>query len=592
MCSSEFSEDKIKMKKGMHYISKNWYWLFGGGLLLLQAIVFMIFRENSYIAVHDNLDLFVAHLQILKNTDTFFTHDVALPMLGGVSRDTFGAEFSLYNILYYLLPNFWAYMMGYVLKIGIGIFSFCLLAKDVYGEKYIIYKPVIFVLAVAFGLIPVFPAYGIAFTSVPIIVFLLRRIYLQPNKWLYLGVFLYPLISYFSYFGFFILAYIVCAVIILWVKDRKFPKSITLSLFVLAAGYIVFEYRLFKEMLLGDTVTIRSTMISNDFSLVENIQSIWDIFCHAQFHSQDSHAYFVLPVCIVGLVLINFHYIKNKEYKKILTDSCNLTFGFILFNCLVYGLQDWKAFRDLVEWLVPPLTGFQFNRTIFFNPFLWYALLFLLVKRLYDTGKNKWKMAANGMVMAAALIVMFVPQMYNDFYHTCYYHAYSIIKQTQVNDLNYREYYSTKLFDKIKEEIDYSGEWAAAYGMNPAILQYNGIATLDGYLGMYPQEYKEAFRKVIAPALETAEGNRVYFDDWGARAYLFSGSDEATYAPYRDLKLTDMSLSIDTEAYKAIGGQYIFSTIAISNQEELGLKLKGIYTEDSCPYTIHLYEVP
>lgn len=578
------------MERIKKYVYKNWFWLFAAGLLVVQAAVFLIFREGSYLQVHDNLDLFVAHLQILKNTDTFFAKDAVLPMLGGVSRDTFGSEFSLYNILYYLLPNFWAYMTGYALKIGIGIFSFCLLAKDIYQEKYEKYRPLVLVIAVAFGMIPVFPAYGIAFTSVPIIVFLLRRIYLKPDKYLFLGVFLYPLISYFSYFGFFILAYMVCAIIILWIRDKRFPKGITLSLFILAAGYIIFEYRLFREMLFGDVVTIRGSMVNNDFSLVENIRSMWDVFCHAQFHCQDSHTYLVLPVCLIGLVVINVGYIKKKEIRKIWTDAYNLTFGLILFNCLVYGLYDWKAFRDFIEMLIPQLTGFQFNRTLYFNTFLWYALLFLLVKRLYDSGRKIWIWTANGIVMLAALIVMFVPQMYNDFYRTCYYNAYSIIKQTQVNDLNYREFYSQELFEQIKDEIDYNGEWSAAYGMNPAILQYNGIATMDGYLGMYPQEYKDAFRKVIAPALENAEGNRVYFDDWGARAYLFSGSDENTYAPYRDLGLKDTSLSIDADAYKELGGQYIFSTIEINNQKELGLNLKGIYTQETSPYTIYLYE--
>lgn len=163
---------------------------------------------------------------------------------------------------------------------------------------------------------------------------------------------------------------------------------------------------------------------------------------------------------------------------------------------------------------------------------------------MYDC-RFKWaKIAANVIVMAAACIVMFMPQTYNDFYNTCYYNAYSILKQTQVKDLNYREFYSTELFDYIKEEIDYDGEWSAAYGFHPAILQFNGIATVDGYLGMYSQEYKEKFRKVIAPALETAEGNRIYFDDWGARAYLFSGSDESTYIPYRDLNIQDLELKL------------------------------------------------
>ena len=123
------------MRRIKEYICKNWFLIFTGALLLLQAVVFLFFRENSYIQIHDNLDLFAAHLQIMKNTDTFFAHDAVLPMLGGISRDTFGSEFSLYNILFYLFPNFWAYMLGYALKIGIGIFSFCLLAKDFYGDE-------------------------------------------------------------------------------------------------------------------------------------------------------------------------------------------------------------------------------------------------------------------------------------------------------------------------------------------------------------------------------------------------------------------------------------------------------------------------
>ena len=193
--------------KRIQQIMRNWHLCFVGGILLMQAIVFLIFRENSYLAVHDNLDLFVTQLKMLKDTDSFFAQDVMIPMLGGISRDNLGSEFSLYNILYYILPNFWAYLAGYALKIIIGIFSFCLLAKDVYGEKYVTYKPLILVIATAFALIPVFPAYGICFASMPLIVFLLRRIYIQPNIWLVLGVFLYPLVSYFSYFGFFILAF-------------------------------------------------------------------------------------------------------------------------------------------------------------------------------------------------------------------------------------------------------------------------------------------------------------------------------------------------------------------------------------------------
>ena len=86
-----------KIKK---FVCQKWFLLFVGSLLFLQTAVFLIFRENSYIQVHDNLDLFATQLQIMKNTGTFFARDAILPILGGISRDTFGSEFSLYNIFF------------------------------------------------------------------------------------------------------------------------------------------------------------------------------------------------------------------------------------------------------------------------------------------------------------------------------------------------------------------------------------------------------------------------------------------------------------------------------------------------------------
>lgn len=83
-----------------------------------------------------------------------------------------------------------------------------------------------------------------------------------------------------------------------------------------------------------------------------------------------------------------------------------------------------------------------------------------------------------------------------------------MVKGQKANDLTYREFYSTDLFEKAKEDIGYCGQWSVAYGFYPAILEYNDIATLDGYLGFYSQNYKEEFRKMIAPALDRVEESR------------------------------------------------------------------------------------
>ena len=160
-----------------HNIRKNWYIYLTGALLLIQAAVFLIFRGESYFQIHDNLDLFMGHYEMLKRAGIWFAHGVDAPIMHGISRDLFGSEFNLYNLFYICLPGVWAYLAGYAAKIAIGMISFILLAKDVYKEKYENYKPLVVVIATAFALIPVFPTYGIAFTSVPLIIFFLRKLY-------------------------------------------------------------------------------------------------------------------------------------------------------------------------------------------------------------------------------------------------------------------------------------------------------------------------------------------------------------------------------------------------------------------------------
>ncbi|MCR5502934.1 MAG: DUF6044 family protein [Lachnospiraceae bacterium] len=600
------------MKKLKESVLEYWYFWIPGILLGLQAAVFLIFRGQSYPQIHDNLDLFMAHYEMLRRNHLWFAHGAQAPILHGVTRDLFGSELSLYNILYVIFPGIWAYLLGYALKITVGIISFILLCRELLGDRYQNYKPLVILTATAFALIPVFPTYGIAFTSVPLIAWLLVRLYRTSGfkdiktdviekkqrrnltvkrSLLYLGVFCYPLLSYFSYHGFFILCYMVAGVIILWIKDRKFPKSTFASILILSAGYVIFEYRLFGAMLFDDTVTIRTTMEHGELTLGQALRTALEEFVNASFHSEDSHTYVILGVVLIALFVINAGHIRNREGRKILKDPVNLLMLWILFNVLIFGLYQYAPFRHLFEMIVPQLTGFEFARFAYFNTFLWYAELLMVCIRMYDSGKDKLRMLSNAVVILSLLAVMFIPQVYNDFYYTCYNQAYRILKHKDTSTVNYDEFYSVKLFDRIREETGYNGEWSAAYGMHPAVLNYNGIATVDGYLGMYSQDYKEKWEKVIAPALEGSPSLKSYFEGWGARVCLYSGDDENTYAPLRVMDLKDRNLYVDMDELKSLDCRYIFSRIAFENASELGLLSAGEFSGDGSPYTVYVYRV-
>ena len=146
--------------------------------------------------------------------------------------------------------------------------------------------------------------------------------------------------------------------------------------------------------------------------------------------------------------------------------------------------------------------------------------------------------------------------------------------------------------ESIKADIGYDGEYSAGYGLNPAVLEYSGIATLDGYLGFYPQSYKEEFTKLIRPAYDRVEEWRTYYGEWGARAYLYAGSGESIYNPYRSQPLSDDRLYIDGDQFRKMGGRYLFSRYELDadNMEDLGFSLRGVYSREDSPYTIYLYE--
>lgn len=572
----------------MNTIRKYWHWILTGGIFFFEGVLLFAFRENIYVGICDNLDLFITQLKMLRDQHTFFSQNSMMPVLQGIDRDYFPSEFSIYNILYLLLPDIYAYIVGYLFKLALAFGSSFLLAKLLLGEQYKRYEKIVALTAAAFALLPVYPMYALCFASLPLLLYLLVRIYRKPAVSLFLFLFLYPLVSYFSFFGAFILGYILIAFVILWIRDRKCPLQMLGAFAVLALGYVCFEYRLFRIMFVSDVETIRSTMVVASYDMKGLWNCFTDVFLHGFSHARSAHTYFVLPVCGVYFVYRNVTYIKEKQVSRIFCDPFNLTILFILFNCAVYALYFWEPLRNLVETVLPPLKGFQYGRTIFFNTFAWYFAFFIVLKKIYD--RNRTIPCLMG--LAAILVVAGTQCEYSDFYNTCYCNLYKLVKHAEVNQLSYGEFYGKELFEEIKEDIDYdTSEGVCAYALHPAQLSYNGISTIDGYCGYYSEEYKQQFRKVIAPTLETVPSWQHYYDDWGCRAYLFSSDGTNTYDFGENTPSMPQELHIDETALKNLGCRYIFSRVEITNAREENLELLQMYEHEKVPYQVYVYKL-
>ena len=567
--------------------------------LFAAAAFFFLVGERAQIAVQDNLDLFQAQYQMMKNTGSFFGTETQAPFLHGISRDVLPSALQLPGLLYVFFSSYTAYVLSYLLKIMIGTLSMVLLAETLFGEETVVrYKNAVLFATFAYGLISFFPAFGIAFASIPLAVHVFIRLYRAKEKKtcaLYLAaLFFYPVLSYFSYFGIFLVGYALFASLCLMIKDKRFHVRLLLGSVLLFAGYACFEYRLFRQILIGAEPTIRESMVIASLSGRDLLSMIWEGFAEGMFHAPAMQKYFVIPVVMIWLILHALFSPRDlSEERKRLYAAAKWILITIIFNSLLYGLYYLKPLRDFVEVLLPPLKGWQFNRTMFFNPFLWYLLFMAAVidlcKMAGDTERDR--RVTTGACAIAVILVLVLPARYNDLCNTAKSLAYETIRGGKVNDLNYGEFYSTTLFEEAKEEIDYAGEWALAYGLHPAILEYNGIATLDGYLGFYSQAYKEEFRRIIAPALERMPATKNYYDDWGARCYLYSGTEDRVVQAIRRYPVDTFghTLYVDADAIRALDGRYLFSRIPVENAQELGFTLKGVFENEV--YRIYVYEI-
>ncbi len=631
-------------------VRRYWAAVLASALLLLAAVVYILAGDTAQIAVADNLDLFQAQYRMLKNTGTFYSASAQAPFLHGISRDVLPTEFSLQSILYQVLPPLTAYYVMYFVKVLLGTVSFVLLYKELDrrgiltvngGRATACTKALVSgeqnrcellresdsagrvswnlacLVGLAYGLLNLFPSFSVAFSSIPLLLYitlrLLRASTLRAGACWLAAVFFYPWVSYFSYFGFFLLVYLAAAFLVMgicWLLQpredadrrkrlRRRMLRLLLETAVLSAGYVVWEHRLFHQMLFSSEESIRDTMVQTSLSGPELLTWTVKAFCSGvELHCESVQRFVVLPVCMVYLVLLNMGYIRRGQYRRMAADLYNIGFGLLVLNTIVYGLYYYEPFREFVEQVLPPLKGFQFSRAIFLNPFLWYGLFLVALLRLLMYAnkinrKNKriLEKAVFALAAAAILTIFLYNNTYNDLQHT----AKALVKESlgkePDNTLSYGEFYSEKLFKKAMEEVDYLGEWSVAYGFHPAVLEYNGIATLDGYLGFYSQEYKEAFREIIAPALELNEGARSYYDEWGARCYLYSADNATIVEALRRYPHEEDALEINEEALRKLGCRYIFSRIRLTNADEKGLSLRCICTDESSPYVLYVYTI-
>ena len=572
-----------------------------GSLLFCCALFFtaaapFFFTDNPILQSNDNLDgTNLVLLHVLKLYGAVFSFDAAIPMLHGLSRLFFPAEFKVWGFLFAFCDDFLlAYRINLLLKIGVGYGSM-LLFLTMFAREEDDHPALRHMVAACFAVLPCQPENALSFASLPLIFCLFRALYLHTGPgWtasgaavperrrstsfllpgLLAGALCYPLLSDCSRFGLYILSVLTAFFLYDAVVRKRFHFPFAAGIVLLGLGYVLTEYRLFHTFLWLRPETIREEFKHGSFSYFDfryTLKETVELLLNGQYHfAATAHKYIVLPALAVFVLLTKGLKGPGHVWARRF---------FAAFAAII--VIKWLYLYFVVELLDVHIRIFriiQLDRVYIFLPIILYSLFYMALSGLAGRlGRGVAALCAT----AQAVCIIMTPAIYNDALRNIRYDVH------HATEYGCREYFSEELFTKIKENVRYAGEWSVAVGISPSVLAFNGIHTLDGYHAYYPLAYKYAFRSIIAPELAADPAIREYFDYWGCRAYIFN---EAANAPGKTSPPDSIVLRIDPEAFARLGGRYVFSRAGISNSEELGLALAGKFSDASSPYVIYLYK--
>ncbi|MCM3165150.1 DUF6044 family protein [Metabacillus litoralis] len=542
--------------------------IFAFFIICLYLSPLFLLGEDAHIRVHDNLDSNLAWYKVLSESGQMLgSSEAKIPqVINGLPRNAYGTEFSLIVWLYAIFPTMVAYALSQTITRVFAFIGMYLLLKD-HFLKHKEYTLINVGVALAFALTPFWPSGMLSTLGMPLALWAFLHIRNGERTWKqFLVLTLLPLYSSIV-LGFFFFLF---GMGVFWLVDfirGKRNYYFLLALIYMTGMFLVVEYRLVYSFLFDDEPNSRDEYFHARLSLWRVIRLTFKNFVLGHTHVMTVHGIFILTVTLISLYIV----ITKRLWKEERV--------FLFLFILNFALSTWYAFWFYKGWL--PLTKkfhvmdtFNFARFHFLRPLVIYVGFALGLKIIWNYRKS-WKPYAFFFIIAQIVLLI----GFND---EVIYHKKPSVK----------EFYSEPLFKEIKSYIGLPQKSyrIASIGIHPAIPQYNGFYTLDTYNNFYPLSYKYEFRKIIEKELEKNKKIRTYFDEWGGRCYIFTDELGKHYMFKENSKKTLKNLELNTEAFKNLGGSFIFSAVPIENASENNLVLEKTFQSETSVWKIYLYK--
>ncbi|RKP58344.1 hypothetical protein D7Z26_01625 [Cohnella endophytica] len=541
-------------------------------ILLIYVLPLFLLGENAHIRVHDNLDSNIAWYKVLvRSNELFGSLNAVIPqVINGLPRGAYESEYSGIIWLHALFPTMTAYAISQTItRVMAFLGMFWLLKKHFIKEQDVSLIRV--GVSLAFALTPFWPSGMLSTLGQPLALWAFLNIRNREISWKEWAVLiLLPLYSSFV-LGFF---FFLTAMGLLWLRDlikkRDWNPVFIGSIAFMTLIYLAIEYRLVFGLVFAEAPTSRSEFVNSTLGLGHTICLAFLNFIFGHNAVLTIHTAIILPILFVALGIV----ISRKSLQT------NHRFVFLLgLNFLLslwYAFWFYKGWEPLKEQF-SILNTFNFARFHFLRPLVIYLGFALGLHILWKMGKLWHKRVRVLLVLQVLLLCVCNDEI-----------IYRVYGEPSV-----KQFYAVDQFQQIKE---YIGKPQQSYrlgsiGLHPAIAQYNGFYTLDTYNNYYPLTYKHEFRKIIAKELDKSPDLKTYFDQWGGRCYLFVSELGENYGFKKNSAKQIHHLELNIDAFKAMGGRYLISSVPILNADEDGLLFLKSFDNPDSAWKIYLYQV-
>ena len=507
--------------------------------ILVIILVFSL-REpaQSYFDPWDFFDsTFVYDFLRAKHVE-YFAFGTQIPeVLNGLEIDSLGiSDFAFSNLVYEMFNPFFAIAIIEFLVRVLAFIGFYLLT----GSQKFFKQPSDIARAIsslAFALTPWHPHLGSTIALQPLILWILisnldKRFIIK-----LVAIFVLTQNTSFVFGGFFDVILFIFFGLIALRKGRLTLRSVLLTL-ILIFGFIVANIRLLHLLLFTNFESHRMSwpreerlleianfdvFVPRFFdALIRGIPHMGNPQSLRLFLPLDGHEYWYFGLGIVGYLFIcvwTVHFILGiKSFLRFrVFFDLNFPRGFLGLSLVLVMIVAFYIAEesDLTNFNYLSPIPWQFSRVAIVVPTIICCLFAICVDDLV----TRLNLKRLGLAITTLFLLLSVQAAYN--YYPLNGKIREIIQFSEVQSIS--EYFQQSTYQQLKvhlSEGDSTPIRVLNYDLDPAVASFNGFFSLDGYSNNYSRGYKEEFREIIRLQLERDPVARVYFDDWGSRAYL------------------------------------------------------------------------